>query len=195
MTTTPSISNLLDQRHATFLKNTTDIMAVFSARATQAFQRIFDSPNNQIFWTAIELINGSTKSAMITGMMALNVGELIKIDDKEILLDESNVNEYNKLIKFAFPLLMLELATVDELVEHINRLSKMGNLIEINQEQFAKVVDKMADEYQEKVLNDPSKLDGYTKPASVSGFSTSELTDSQILQLKIFENDELRTVN
>lgn len=195
MTNKPSISSLLEQRQSTFQKNTSDIIAEFSARLTQAFQRVFDNYSSQLHWTAIDAITNSTKSVMITGVMSLNIGDLIKIDDKEILLDESNVRDYNKVIKFAFPIIMLELASVDELVDHVNRLSKMGTLLELSTEDFAKVLDKTSDEFQEKILNDPSKLDAVTKPESVSGFRTAELSDSQILQLKIFETDDVRTIN
>lgn len=193
-----NISKMLDDRIATFTVKTNEIVNKFSDRLTPAFQKVFNAPGRTITWTAIDLLTGSTKSVMVSGYMALELGEKITVGDKEIVVDENNINEYNKFVKFAFPIIMLELATIDELVDHINRIAKIGATTEMTPEALVKVLDKVADDYQEKILNDPMKvevMDAATKPETVLGFSTAELSDEHIRKLKLFEKLEVGTVN
>lgn len=191
----PSVSKLLDSRSETFRKNTSDIISKFSSKLTKAFQSYFDDPDANITWSFIEYVPSSTKSVYVTGSMALNAGQTITMGDNEITLDESNANDYTKVIKFAFPVLMLDLGTADELTTHVKRLTRLGSVLEVPENEFSNLLDKLADEYQERVLNDPSRLDVVTKPDMVSGFTTIELNDNQIMQLKIQEKFEHRTVN
>ncbi len=193
-----NIGKLLEQRVVTFTNQTNEIVDKFAERLTPAFQKIYNAPGRRIVWTAIDSIKGTDKAVVVSGFMALEIGETIHIGDKEILLDETNVNEYNKLVKFAFPIIMLELATTDELVEHINRIAKIGGAIEISPETLAKILDKISEDYHNKILDDPTKVaivDAATRPESVSGFDAAGLTDEQIRKLKIYEKFEVGTVN
>lgn len=193
-----NISKLLEQRVATFMNQTNEIVDKFSERLTLAFQKIYNAPGRRIIWTAIDSIKGTDKAVVVSGFMALELGETIHVDDKEILLDETNINEYNRLVKFAFPIIMLELATTDELIEHINRIAKIGAGMEVTPETLAKILDKVSEEYQNKILNDPNKVevvDAATRPEIVLGFDAAGLTDEQIFNLKLYEKFEVETVN
>jgi hypothetical protein len=193
-----NITNLLEQRLATFTTQTNEIISKFSEKLTLAFQKIYNAPGRKIVWTAIDSIKGTDKAVVVSGFMALEIGETIHIGDKEILLDETNVNEYNKLVKFGFPIIMLELATTEELVEHINRISKIGGAMEVSPEALAKILDKVSEEYHTKILSDPTKVevvDAATRPESVLGFDAAGLTDEQIRKLKFYEKFEVETVN
>lgn len=193
-----NISKLLEQRISTFTTQTMEIVNKFSDRLTPAFQKIYNAEHRRFIWTTIDAIKGTDKAIIVSGYMTLEVGEIIHIGEKEILLDETNVNEYTKLVKFAFPIIMLELATSDELVEHINRISKIGGAMEISPEALAKILDKVSDEYQNKILNDPMKvevIDAATKPETVLGFNSAGLTDEQIRKLMLYEKVDLETIN
>lgn len=193
-----NIAKLLEQRVSTFTSQTNEIVAKFADRLTPAFQRIYNAPNRRIVWTAIDSLIGTDKAVVVSGFMALELGETITVGDKAILLDESNINEYNKLVKFAFPIIMLELATIDELVEHVNRISKISEAMSLTPEALSKLLDKVSDDYQNHILNDPSKveiIDAATKPETVVGFDATTLTDEQIRTLKLYEKHDLGLVN
>lgn len=193
-----NIAKLLEQRVSTFTTQTNEIVAKFADRLTPAFQRIYNASGRRIVWTSIDSLVGTEKAVVVSGFMALEVGEIINAGDKEILLDETNINEYNKLVKFAFPIIMLELATTDELVEHINRISKISGAMSLSPEALAKLLDKASDDYQNQILNDPNKIeliDAATKPETVIGFDAADLTDEQIRKLKLYENHDAGLVN
>lgn len=193
-----NISKLLEQRVATFTAQTNSIVEVFTERLTPAFQKIYNAPGRRIIWTTIDSIKGTEKAVVISGFMALEIGETIRVGEQEILLDEKNVSEYSKLVKFAFPIIMLELATTDELVEHIQRISKIGGAMDVSPDALAKILDKVATEYENKILEDPTKvdvLDASTKPETVLGFVATELSDEQIRKLMLYEKVDLGLVN
>lgn len=193
-----NIAKLLEQRVSTFTTQTNEIVAKFADRLTPAFQRIYNASGRRIVWTSIDSLVGTDKAVVVSGFMALEVGEIINVGDKEILLDETNINEYNKLVKFAFPIIMLELATTDELVEHVNRISKISGAMSLSPEALAKLLDKVSDDYQNQILNDPNKIeliDAATKPETVIGFDAADLTDEQIRKLKLYENYDVGLVN
>lgn len=193
-----NISKLLEQRVATFTEQTNVIVERFADRLTPAFQKIYNAPGRRIIWTSIDTLKGTDKAVVVSGFMALEIGETIHVGDKEVLLDEKNVNEYNKLVKFSFPIIMLELATTDELVEHIQRISKIGGAMDVTPEALVKILDKVSTEYEEKILNDPTKVevfDAATKPEEVLGFAAADLTDKQIRQLMLYEKVDLGLVN
>lgn len=193
-----NISKLLEQRVETFTNQTNEIVAKFAERLTPAFQKIYNAPGRRIVWTTIDSLKGTNKAVVVSGFMALEIGETIHVGDKEVLLDEKNVNEYNKLVKFSFPIIMLELATTDELVEHIQRISKIGGAMEVSPEALVKILDKVATDYEDKILNDPTKVevfDAATKPEEVLGFPAANLTDEQIRKLMLYEKVDLGMVN
>lgn len=193
-----NINKLMQDRVASFTQQTAEIVSKFSDRLVPAFQKIYNTGDRAIVFTGVDSITGTDKAVMITGNMALEIGETIQIGDKSITLDETNVNEYNKMVKFAFPIIMLELATADELVEHMQRVSKIGAAMNVSSESLAKILDKIAADYEEKVLNDPAKIeifDAATKPEFVLGFKATDLSDEHIRKLKLIEKMDLGSVN
>lgn len=198
MTEIGSISKLLDERLTTFATHTADMIKKFEDRLTPAFQKVFAAPDRNIVWTSVDSLSGTEKAVMVSGVMAFKVGDLVTVGETQVTIDETNISEYNKYVRFAFPIIMLELATVDELWAHIVRINKIGASIEVTAENLAKIMDKCATAYEEAVMNNPEKiavLDSATKPTSILGFVASDLTDEQIRKLKLYENHELRTLN
>lgn len=193
-----SISKLLDQRIATFKAQTNEIFSKISDRLTLTFQTIYEAPHRRIIWTSVESLIGSNKTIIVSGYMALELGDIVTVDDNKITIDETNINEYSKLIKFAFPIIMLELATVEELVEHMQRMGKISSAMEVSAEALATMMDKIADAYENQLLNDPTKVtvfDAATKPTTIMGFSATELSDEQIRKLKLIERLDVGLVN
>lgn len=193
-----NINKLIQDRVVKFTESTNEIIAKFSDRLVPAFQKIYNATDRRIVFTSVDGLTGTEKAVMISGQMALEIGEVIQIGDKTITLDETNVNEYNKVVKFAFPIIMLELATVDELVEHMQRLSKIGGAVNVSPESLSKILDKLADDYEEKLINDPAKVEVFdtaTKPDTVLGFNATGLSDEQIRKLMIYEKMDLGSVN
>ncbi len=193
-----NLSKMLQQRIHTFAVQTSAIFKKIEDRLTPAFQRVFEAPDRRIVWTGIDSLDGTDRAILVSGYMGLKVGDIISIQDQTITIDEKNVNEYNKFVKFAFPIIMLELASVDELVEHMNRMSKIVTAMDVPPEQLAKMLDKIADAFETKLLNDPTKIDlidSVTKPESVLGFEASALSDEQIRKLKLYEKHEIGTLN
>ncbi len=193
-----NLSKMLQQRIHTFAVQTSAIFKKIEDRLTPAFQRVFEAPDRRIVWTGIDSLDGTDRAILVSGYMGLKVGDIISIQDQTITIDEKNVNEYNKFVKFAFPIIMLELASVDELVEHMNRMSKIVTAMDVPPEQLAKMLDKIADAFETKLLNDPTKIDlidSVTKPESVLVFEASALSDEQIRKLKLYEKHEIGTLN
>ncbi|QDJ96423.1 hypothetical protein Xoosp13_237 [Xanthomonas phage Xoo-sp13] len=192
------IFKLLEERTAIYNTNTTDILKLAEDRLTPAFQKLFNAPNRRIVWHSIESIDGTDKAVLVSGNMALEIGETVIINDVSTVVDESNVNQYNKFVKFAFPIIMLEMATVDELIDHVERISKIGSALSMTPENLSKVLDKAAEQYEELLLNDPSKVvitDSVTKPVEVLGFPAESLTDAQIQKLMMYEKADLGKVH
>lgn len=198
MTEIGSISKLLEQRLNTFATHTADMIKKFEDRLTPAFQKVFAAPDRNIVWTSIDSLAGTDKAVMVSGLMAFRLGDVVAVGETQVTIDETNITEYNKYVRFAFPIIMLELASVDELWTHITRMNKIGASVEVTAEKLASMMDKCADAYEKSVLENPEKiaiLDAATKPTSILGFVASDLTDEQIRKLKLYENHELRTVN
>ena len=198
MTPIGTISKLLDERVETFIKQTKEIFEKISDRLTPAFQKVYESPDRMITWTNIEQVKGTDRAVIVSGYMTLKVGDVIKVGEDSITIDEKNVNEYNKFVKFAFPIVMLELASTQELADHILRMSHICGSKDVAPEQIAKMLDKIADAFETAIMNDPSSfkiLDDATKPSTVLGFNASDLTDEQILKLKLYEKNEVETLN
>lgn len=193
-----NISKLLAERDEQFKRSTDKILMKISDRLTSAFRIVLKTPDAQITWNELIPLDGSSTSVYVTGTIGLKIGDVISIDSKEIVIDESTVNQYNKFIRFGFPIIMLELATVEELVEHMERVSKIGGAIDVSAEQLAKIIDKLGKTFEEKILNDPAKLsvlDSATRPTSILGFDASGLNDEQIRKLKLFESHDVGMLN
>lgn len=198
MTPIGTINKLLDERVDTFIKQTKEIFTKISDRLTPAFQKVYEAPDRDITWTGIEQIKGTDRAVIVSGYMMLKLGDVIKIGEDSITIDEKNVNEYNKFVKFAFPIVMLELASAEELKDHILRMSHICGAKDVAPEQLAKMLDKIADSYESSLLNDPMKvsvIESATRPESVLGFNVGELTEDQIRKLKLYETREFGTVN
>lgn len=181
-----TISKLLTKRLENFTKDTNDLLSCINERLSSAFEIVFEVSDRKIIWTDIESIVGTDKSVILSGKMQLVIGDSILIGGETIILDEVTVNKYNKFIKFAFPIIMIELATVEELVEHMTRLSAIGGVVDMTPENLVKVLDKATEDYEEKILNDPKRVDTITRPMDILGFSTDSLTDAQIRELTIY---------
>ena len=193
-----NINKLLEERQKHFADKTDEILKPISEKLSEAFRKIYNAEGREFKWTGIERLEGSTKSVMVQGNMPLQIGEVVTIKDENITIDESNKNSYNRFVKFSFPIIMLELGTSEELCEHMEKISKLGSFVNVTPEQLVKLIDKAADDYDTKVLNDPSKLamfDAATKPSEVLGFSTDILSDEQIRKLKLIEKLDFGGVN
>lgn len=188
------IFKLLHARDTTYKTTTMDILKLVETRLTLAFQTVFESKDRAITWTSVEDMDGSAKAVMVSGSMAMEIGETVMVGNNSVVIDANNITEYNKFVKFAFPIIMLEMASTEELIEHIQRISKIGSAVSMTPENLAKVLDKAADQYEESILNDPSKVavvDTATKPDVVLGFSAETLTDDQIKRLMLYEKLDL----
>lgn len=194
-----SLSRLLNERVSGFATKTNDMFDIVGPKLTPAALEYYQQPDTKrIMWTEIEYIAKSETVVIITGFMSLELGEVVDIGGTLITIDEKSILQYNKTVKFVFPLVMLELGTHAELVEHVTRMGQLAHTMELTAERLAEVVGKIGKDFEEKVLNDPARitvLDTATKPAEILGFAVTDLTDEQIQKLKLFENRESGLAN
>ena len=193
MTDIGNVSKILSERGESFNTSTKKIFDLVGDKLTKAFQVVYNAPGQPINWTTIEMLEGSKTSVTVAGNMPLAMGEVIEIGEKKITVDETNINEYNKYVKFAFPIVMIELASAEELIEHVNRLGRIGSSVDVSPSDLSGMLDKLAKAFEEKILNDPAKIsimEKATQPKTIMGFDTADLTEEQMNKLKMFENYE-----
>ncbi len=194
-----NLSVLLSDRTLNFTNKTNEIFEVIGSKLTSAVLEFYQQPDTKrIIWTDVEYITGSESVIIITGFMPLELGEVVDVGGNLITIDEKTILQYNKTIKFVFPLIMIELGNNQELIEHISKMHSLAHTMELSAERLSEVVGKIGKDFEEKILNDVARikvLDTITKPSEILGFSVSDLTDEQIQKLKLFENTELGVLN
>lgn len=195
-----TISKLLTEREEAYKAASMSICDQISGKLTGAFRTHLKAPNKNMKWTAIELIEGTNKAVLVSGLVLLEVGDDITMDGKEIKITEENVTHYNRLVKFAFPITMLEVGTEEELVSHIEKMTKISSSLDITPEDYTRILDKLADAYHNDFVNDPqklSRLEEMTKPPikEVLGFDTSNLTAEQVSMLEYYAKNGVEGLN
>lgn len=195
-----TISKLLVEREAQYNSCTSSICVQISDKLTGAFRQFLKAPDKSIEWTNIELLEGTNKAVMVTGLVKLEVGDVITMESKEIAIDEKNVSHYNRFLKFAFPITMLEVGTEEELLVHIEKMVTMSSMADSTPEDFVEILDKMADTFHDDFMNDPEKLarlEEVTKPKlkEVMGFDASTLSDSQVIMIQCYEKNGVTGLN
>lgn len=195
-----TISKLIEEREELHKSKTAEMCSKISDRLTGAFRTHFKAPDKKFVWNSIDLLDGTKKAVLVSGIMMLDVGDVITIEGKPIDITEENVSHYNRYVKFAFPIVMLEVGTVEELVEHIEKITRIGSSVDVTPEDFTKILDKISDTYYSNFVNDPEKLtrlEEMTKPPTkqILGFDIAGLSEDQIAMLMVFEKNEVSGVN
>ncbi len=192
MTELGSINKLLKQRKEDFLTITRKAGEVYGEKLTKVFSILYNKPDIEIKWNSIELMGNSEKIVSVTGIFALELGSKVNIGGEDIIIDEENRKRYSNLAQFSFPINMLELATVEELVSFINKIAQSGSDKKISPEDLKVILEKEYDAYDEALLADPEKLESLTKPTrpkEIHGFSTEGLSEEQFRQLSWYNPD------
>lgn len=195
-----TISKLMAEREKIYKATTKSICTHVSDKLSSAFRTFLKAPDKDIEWTNIEAIEGTNKAVLVTGSVKLEVGDVITMDGKEITIDESNASHYNRFLKFAFPITMLEVGTESELLNHIEKMVVIGSAVDVTPEDFADMLEKISDTFHNDFMSDQKKLarlEEATKPKlkEVMGFDASSLSDSQVSMIQYYEKNGATGLN
>lgn len=184
MTELGIIPKLIKKRKEDFITTTKSIGEVYGDKLSKVFSILYKKPELQIHWEKIDLL--SDKTVNVSGKFKLTVGEVVTVGEERVVITAENENSYNSYTTFSFPINMLEYASIEELVEFVTKISTAGGALSVDAESVQKLIEEEFDLYQNKLLNDPKKLEELTNPVTtkiIHGFTTEGLTEDQILKL------------
>ncbi|WAX21708.1 hypothetical protein [Stenotrophomonas phage RAS14] len=190
MTELGIINKLINERNEDLKAANLKIGQVYGDKLTKVFSILYSKPNLAITWELVEL--QSKKVVNVSGRFQLEIGEVVKVGEESVTVTAENQSSHNRFANFTFPIIMLETATVEELVEFVNKISNYGAGDTITSADIRKMIEDEADTFENALLENPERLEALTKPKrpqTLHGFSTEGLTDNQFLQLSWYNHD------
>lgn len=190
MTELGIINKLINERNEDLKTANLKIGQVYGDKLNKVFSILYSKPNLAITWELVEL--QSKKTVNVSGRFQLEIGEVVKVGEESVTVTAENQSSHNRFANFTFPIIMLETASVEELVEFVNKISKYGATESITAADIRKMIDEEADVFENTLLESPDRLEALTKPkrpSTLHGFSTEGLTEDQFLQLSWYNPD------
>lgn len=190
MTELGTINKLINERNEDLKAANLKIGQVYGDKLTKVFSILYSKPDLTITWELVEL--RSKKTVDVSGRFQLEIGEVVKKGETSVTVTAENQSSHNRFANFTFPIIMLESATVEELVEFVNKVSKYGAGESITADDIRKMIEAEADLFENALLDNPERLEAVTKPSrpkTLHGFSTEGLTENQFLQLSWYNPD------
>jgi hypothetical protein len=198
----PKVSSLLCKRDIDFDNITNTIIKMVEQNLIKAVQ-FFLNKSRDMKIVSLEAIHSLPGFCMINLLMTPNIGDIISINNEQIVMDETNVNKYLQSVQLIVSLKALDINSPFVLYKNIKDINLIitSSKHDVN-EKLLKYNSLPLDEkntnvniLEHSILENPEFadiLDIFTKPEDISimGFDTNNLNEEQITNLKILESME-----
>lgn len=188
------ILQMIKEKNAAVSKLTTDIIESFGEKLVKAYGITFDQEDIKITWGEIRQLGGNPDILVIPGKIEMNVGDIIEVENGKVTITEENIEEYSETASLMFPVIMLEVATPEELSKYMTAIFEEGGKDE-DDSKLVEFVKQQGIKFEEALLEDSDRLEALTKERFIGGFDTEGLTENQIRQLRWYTENPLHTMN
>jgi hypothetical protein len=178
-----TVDMLLSKRDYDGQAFTRKIIELFSANLTKAVQ-MQNKYDRAIKWNKVERFPSIDNYVVVMGEVEVRPGDVLSTASGEVLIDDTNINQFTRPVKYVLNSKILQHGTVEALYQHIMFVaSSASSLSEADLIQVLRsgaVSDNL-------VLENPTLkpiLDKITRPTSFEGFDTSTLDEAQFNTLR-----------
>jgi hypothetical protein len=186
---------LVKSRDLEYKLATKQIISKFEERLQTALQSLFKTQRSMIF-TDVSLLPNIENYVYVSGYLELIVGDIVLLNNKEIILDETNINSYKNQFKITISTKTLDSGEPKEILDNINDIQRLQSVLSADDlVEYLKNTDDLPQAELVKSKKYDDILNKITKPKSIDVFDVSNLTDSQISQLVYFMPKETGKAN
>ena len=178
---------LIKKRELDYKIFTKEIITRFKDRLEPALQSVFNT-SRRMNLNDISLFPNLENYVYISGDIQLVVGDIISLNGKEIVLDETNVNSYKNAFKVAVSSKILDIGQPVDIMNNIKEIERLQSILTAEQ-----LVDYLVKNEETlgkvDILQNPDYdgiIDSFTRPTSIEGFDVSGMSDHEILQIVNF---------
>jgi hypothetical protein len=175
---------LVKKREVDYKTFTKDIIGRFKDRLEPALQAVFNT-TRQINFNDVTLFPNLENYVYVSGDIQLFVGDVISLNGKQIVLDESNINSFKNTFKVAVSSKVLDSGQPHDIMNNIKEIERLQSIL--STEQFVDYLVKHEDDISKiDILENPDydgTIDAFTRPSNIEGFDVTKFSDDQILQI------------
>ena len=178
-----TLDGLIAYRDFIYSTLTQDIVALISGKLNSALAEFI--PNSiSIEWSTMEKVPSLQSCVRMIGSSSPVLGSTAKIADKDVTVTAENARLFRNLIRFTFPIRLLEDGSEEQIISYIKDISYISTIVtEADLEQLLSTYD-----FDKNIeLHDTAEyariMDKATKPKEILGFSTDFLSDEHIKSL------------
>ncbi len=178
-----TLDGLVEYRDFIYSTLTKEIIQLFSERLNEAL--IDFIPNSpEIDWNTIEKIVSLPKYVRMVGISSPVLGSIAMVDGNKITITEENSRRFKNLVRFIFPVKLLEEGSVSQIASYIKDITYISSIVsERDIENLLMNYDFTRNTPLHDVDGYAKLLDRATKPKEIMGFSTDFLSDEHIKSL------------
>lgn len=179
------VRTLLEYRDVTYSKINSDIFNIFENQLIKAV-KLFIQNDRRI---VLEDISASSVEdhIRISAFSIPNLGDILDTDDGKLVVTQSNVDSLKVPMILTIPDRLLDNPDYKAIYRFISALSDLNN--KMKPEEVVEIIKttKLEDLNGYYNLEDHTKIvEVLTAPTSIDGFDTTNLSDYQKMQMKIF---------
>ena len=166
---------------------TRKIIELFSGNLTKAVQMLYKF-DRAIKWYKVERFPAVDNYVLVRGDVEIRLGDILTLPNGEVLIDETNINQFTRPVHYTLNSKILQHGTVEAVFQHIafvDGIAKSLPELEVIQVLRSGAVSENV------VMENPTLkpiLEKITRPTSFEGFDTSTLDESQFNTLRYCAN-------
>ena len=178
-----TVDMLLSKRDYDGQAFTRKIIELFSANLTKAVQ-MFYKFDRAIKWTKVERFTAVNNYVLVRGEVEIRPGDVLTLPTGEVLIDETNVNQYTRPLYYTLNSKILQHGTVEAIYQHVAFVDGVAKSLP-----EAEVIEVLRSGAvsESVVMENPTLkpiLDKITRPTTFEGFDTSTLDEAQFNTLR-----------
>lgn len=182
-----TLEMLLSKRDYDNIAFTRKIIELFSSNLTKAVQMLYKYDRN-VKWTKVERFPAVDEYVLLRGEVEVRVGDVLTLTTGQVVIDETNINQYTRPLHYTLHSRILQHGTVEELYQHLSFIEDIARKLP-----EAELIDVLRSGAvsESVVMENPTLkpiLDKITRPTSFEAFDTSNLSEEQFNTLRFCAN-------
>lgn len=175
-----TLDGLVAYRDFIYSSLSQDIIALFSARLNSALTQFIPN-SSDIEWSTIEKVPRLQAYVRMVGSSSPVLGSVAKVDGNDVTITEQNARMFRNLIRFIFPIKLLEDGSVEQITTYIKDISYISTVVtEVDIERLLSTYDFSQNIDLHNTAEYVRILDKSTKPKEIMGFATDFLSDEHV---------------
>ena len=182
-----TVDMLLSKRDYDGQAFTRKIIELFSTNLTKAVQMLYKY-DRAIKWTKVERFPAVDGYILVQGLVEIRPGDILMVAGGEVLIDESNINQYTRPVHYTLNSKILQHGTLEAIFQHVAFVESVAKTLP---ELEVIEVLRSGAVSENVVMENPTLkpiLDKITRPTSFEAFDTSTLSESQFNTLRFCAN-------